>query len=159
MIDTPIDTTNTTTSNTSAPPEESWIERERRIHAEREIELAQRRSAAEHAFEARLARARAVGCDDGRGLCRYCGCVLGADHNGTATHPNNACEGPPPTCDVCGKPLSKSEGNAKRYVSTCTPEDHLRATSHITATGTAFGPARAELVRPVRVRRDIDDVD
>jgi hypothetical protein len=101
---------------------ETWMDRERRLREEKERELQAKRDTREREFQKQTARLRALGCDDGKGACKYCACVLTFDTDGRAMHPDNDCSGPPPKpCTVCNKPLVLVD---KRWRETCTPEEH-----------------------------------
>jgi hypothetical protein len=139
--------------------DEDWLTRERRIAVEREHKLARASSEAEHRFEALLARTRAIGCDDGRGVCLFCGVVLGVDAEQNFTHPDNDCLGPPRTCDICGMPYTvDTRGGRRTYVPACSAYEHERAAAR--RNEIAIERVRPSVLdRPRRVRRDIDDVD
>jgi hypothetical protein len=134
-----------------APPLETWVERERRVLAERAAQLAEQRAAAAHEFEARMARARAWKCDNGHGVCVFCAVPLGHDSTGAYTHPDNGCPGPGGSCDECGTPWT---WDGKRWRPGCSPEAHdarKRAAAWTLATR-----GRDPLALPPRVHRNDD---
>ena len=135
-------------------PLESWTEREARLRAERARELAADRERIEHEAEARMARLRAIGCDDGAGTCKFCGILLGTDEQGRHTHPDNRCPGPGRVCDTCGKPWA-FDAACGRWNPTCSPAEHeARERARMWTVATA---ERDPLAPPRRVRRDDDD--
>lgn len=133
-------------------PLESWTEREARLAAERATQKAADDAARDHVFEARLARARAWGCDDGAGACLFCSVPLGTDAGGKHTHPDNGCPGPGRKCTTCGKSYAY---DGKRWTPTCSPAEHEQRTrdnAWALATRT-----HNPLVPPPRAFRDGDD--
>src|SRR4051812_10104135 len=101
---------------------ETWMDRERRVRAEKERETREANDKREREFQKSAARMRALGCDDGKGVCKWCGCVLTFDSESRAMHADNECPGPPPKpCAVCNKPLVFAD---KRWRETCTAEEH-----------------------------------
>lgn len=136
------------------PPTETWLEREARLGVERAAFRAAEQARQEHEFDARLSRARAWNCDDGRGFCQYCGVMLGVDATSAHTHPDNGCPGPPRSCGECSKPWAFDTATG-RWNPTCTAGEHeqrIRDSRWALATKNAN-----PLSPPPRVYRDDND--
>jgi hypothetical protein len=133
-------------------PLESWTEREARLTRDRVAAMAAKAALDAAEFDARLARARAWGCDDGDGSCLHCGVPLGTDASGAQTHVDNGCPGPARSCHECGTPWTY---DGKRWMPACSPAEHearARAATWALATKT-HNPLSA----PPRAYKDSDN--
>lgn len=134
-----------------APALDTWLERERQRTAQRVAEAALRDAERDKAFAARMARARAWGCNDGNGMCQFCTTALGVDDTGADTHPDNGCPGPAQKCAECGA-LERWDG--KRWNPGCSAADH--EARHRVAVWTLATRVRDPLALPARVHANDD---
>lgn len=134
---------------------DDWAARERQANADRVAQLAAEQATRDARAAAVMARALAVGCDNGAGVCQFCGVELGSDDTDALTHPDNGCPGPRPTCERCGKPWKLGAGG--RYEPACSAAEHAQRDRD-----TAWALATRErnpLVAPPRAYKDGDDDD
>lgn len=135
-------------------PLETWLEREARLRLERETRSRAARREAEQRGAAAMARMLATACDDGCGMCRYCGAALAIDATGARAHPDVLCPGPGRECDTCGKPWAW-DARTGRWNPTCAPSEHE---SRARAASWQLATARHNpLNPPPRVYKDNDE--
>lgn len=132
-----------------APPLETWIERESRLAAESAARRADEFAKRERAGEAAISRMRAMGCDNGHGVCVYCAAPLGVDSTGAFTHADNGCPGMPRKCGECGTPW---EWDGKRWNPMCNAQIH--AARERDRVWTLATRERSPLALPPRVYKD-----
>lgn len=117
----------------TTPDDESWIDRERRIAAEKEIERQAERQKAEKDFDARLQRMRADGMDDGTGKCIVCAIAFTLDDEQRAMHAANDCPGRKPAdCSQCGASYRVKRSDVPgctTWEPSCGPADHIKKTA------------------------------